>query len=77
MLPGSKLATDVLNKLHYKHTRLYTQQRKRDRSYKIYGRYLPNQVRNMIRELTALGAKNVRAVPSVVGVAYSGVRFEY
>lgn len=77
MLPGSKLARTALNSLGLNCYKLYTQQRKRDRSYKIYGHYGPHQLGPLQQELAALGAKNVRPVAGVMSGNNAGVRFEY
>ncbi len=76
-LPGSQLARAVLDNLGLSCYKLYTQQRKSDRSYKIYGHYSAKNLNALVGELRLRGAKNVRAVPAIIGNGNAGVRFEY
>lgn len=77
-LPGSQLARAVLDNLGLSCYKLYTQQRKKDRTYKIWGVFSKPDADAIIQRLTACGARNARVVISGYTNRYiSGVRFEY
>lgn len=76
-LPGSILARQALNNLGLNCYKLYTQRIVHGRTYKIYGHYSAKNLNALVGELRLRGAKNVRAVPAIIGNGNAGVRFEY
>ena len=84
MLPGTELIHKAFRRTGkgFTYRRIFTQQRKNDRTYKVWGRYNEQQAQHLINKLTKLGALNARKV--MMSSPYdrnnkvcTGIRFEY